>query len=303
MLGYNAGVQKILIVGSGDVARRILPKLARRAVVYAVLRNVQQAAWWRAQGARPVLADLDDPVSLQRLAGLADSVLHLAPPPGSGATDCRTRHLLAALSKSKSLPRRLIYVSTTGVYGDCAGAWIDETRPLNPESSRAARRVDAEQVLRDWGARAGVCISILRAPGIYAADRLPLERLEKGTPALVDREDVFTNHIHADDLAAACVAALRRGRAGRAYNVVDDSDLRMGAYFDRVADAFGLPRAPRLSRAEAAAVLSPIQMSFMRESRRIGNARLKHELKLRLAYPTVEAGIADALARRTACSS
>ena len=303
MLGYNAGVQKILIVGSGDVARRILPKLARRAVVYAVLRDVQQAAWWRAQGARPVLADLDDPVSLQRLAGLADSVLHLAPPPGSGATDRRTRHLLAALSKAKSLPRRLIYVSTTGVYGDCAGAWIDETRPLNPESSRAARRVDAEQVLRDWGARAGVCISILRAPGIYAADRLPLERLEKGTPALVDREDVFTNHIHADDLAAACVAALRRGRAGRAYNVVDDSDLRMGAYFDRVADAFGLPRAPRLSRAEAAAVLSPIQMSFMRESRRIGNARLKHELKLRLAYPTVEAGIADALARRTACSS
>ncbi|MEN3373404.1 SDR family oxidoreductase [Dechloromonas sp. ZS-1] len=296
-------MQKILIVGSGDVARRILPKLARRAVVYAVLRDVQQAAWWRAQGARPVRADLDDPVSLQRLAGLADSVLHLAPPPGSGATDRRTRHLLAALSKSKSLPRRLIYVSTTGVYGDCAGAWIDETRPLNPESSRAARRVDAEQVLRDWGARAGVCISILRAPGIYAADRLPLERLEKGTPALVDREDVFTNHIHADDLAAACVVALRRGRAGRAYNVVDDSDLRMGAYFDRVADAFGLPRAPRLSRAEAAAVLSPIQMSFMRESRRIGNARLKHELKLRLAYPTVEAGIADALARRTACSS
>jgi nucleoside-diphosphate-sugar epimerase len=303
MLGYNAGVQKILIVGSGDVARRILPKLARRAVVYALLRDVRQAAWWRTQGARPVLADLDDPASLRRLAGLADTVLHLAPPPGSGATDRRTRHLLAALSKSKSLPRRLIYVSTTGVYGDCAGAWIDETRSLNPESSRAARRVDAEQVLRDWGARQGVCISILRAPGIYAADRLPIERLEKGTPALVDREDVFTNHIHADDLAAACVAALRRGRAGRAYNVVDDSDLRMGAYFDRVADAFGLPRAPRLSRAEAAAQLSPVQMSFMRESRRIGNMRLKDELKLRLAYPTVDAGIADALARRTACSS
>ncbi len=302
MLGYNAGVQKILIVGSGDVARRILSLLARRARVYALLRDPARAAEWRAGGAVPVLADLDDQASLSRLAGLADCILHLAPPPNTGAVDSRTRHLLAALGKSKSLPRCLIYVSTTGVYGDCAGAVIDETRTLHPESSRAGRRVDAEQVLRDWGARTGVAVSILRAPGIYAADRLPLERLQKGLPALVDRDDVFTNHIHADDLAAACVAALRRGGANRAYNVVDDSDLKMADYFDRVAAAFALPPAPRLTRQAAAAVLSPLQLSFMRESRRIGNRRLKQELKLRLRYPTVDAGIAEALARRNACS-
>ena len=303
VVGYNAGVQKILIVGSGDVARRVLSRLARRYRVYAVLRDASRAATWRAAGAVPLLADLDDRASLQCLAGLADCVLHLAPPPGTGQGDRRTGNLLAALGKGKSLPRRLIYVSTTGVYGDCSGARIDETRRCHPESARAGRRVAAEQALRGWGRRTGVAVAILRAPGIYAADRLPLERLQTGTPALVDRDDVFTNHIHADDLAAACIAAIRYGRSNRVYNVVDDSDLKMADYFDRVADAFALPRPPRLTRADAAQQLSPLQMSFMRESRRIGNRRLKEELKLRLAYPTIDAGIAGALARRNACSS
>jgi nucleoside-diphosphate-sugar epimerase len=304
VVGYNAGVQKILIVGSGDVARRILSRLARRYRVYAVLRDSGRAVAWRSAGAKPVVADLDDRASLQRLSGLADLVLHLAPPPTEGSRDTRTRNLLAALGKSKSLPRRLVYVSTTGVYGDCAGASIDETRRLNPESSRAVRRVDAERCLRRWGKQTGVQVSILRAPGIYAADRLPVERLHKRLPALIAADDVFTNHIHADDLAAACVAALRHGGANRAYNAVDDSALRMAEYFDRVADAFALPRAPRITRDQAEKTLSPVQMSFMRESRRIGNRRIKNELKLSLAYPTIDDGIAEALrSRRNACSS
>lgn len=294
-------MQKILIVGSGDVARRILPRLAGRFRVFALLRDATRAAAWRAGGATPVIADLDDRASLARLAGLADLVLHLAPPPGDGTTDRRTRNLLAALGRGKSLPRRLVYVGTTGVYGDCGGARIDETRRLNPTNARAVRRVDAERRLRAWGRQNGVAVSILRAPGIYAADRLPLERLEKGTPALVDRDDGYTNHIHADDLAAACVAALRRGGANRAYNVVDDSDLKMGEWFDRVADAFALPRPPRILRAEAERTLPPMLMSFMRESRRIGNRRLKNELELRLAYPTVDDGIRAALQGRNPC--
>lgn len=300
-VGYNAGVQKILIVGSGDVARRILSRLARRHRVYAMLRDAGRAAAWRAAGALPVLADLDDRASLRRVAGLADSVLHLAPPPGEGPRDRRTRNLLAALGNGKSLPRRLVYVSTTGVYGDCQGAGIDETRRFNAESPRAGRRVDAERCLRAWGRRTGVTVSILRAPGIYAADRLPLERLRKGLPALTDADDVFTNHIHADDLAAACIAALRHGRGNRAYNVVDDSDLKMAEYFDRVAAAFGLSPPPRLSRGEAEQRMSPLQISFLRESRRIGNRRLKEELKMRLAYPTVDDGIRAALQRSAGC--
>ena len=267
-----------------------------------MLRNAARAKDWRAAGAQPLIADLDNRQSLDRIAGLADVVLHLAPPPNQGAVDPRTRHLLAALGKSKSLPRRLIYVSTTGVYGDCAGMQIDETRRLNAESPRAARRIDAEQTLRAWGCRNRVTVSILRAPGIYAADRLPLERLEKGLPALQAADDVFTNHIHAEDLAAACIAAMRHGQANRAYNVVDDSDLKMGDYFDQVADAFGLAHPPRLTRAAAAAALSPMQMSFMRESRRIANRRIKQELKMRLAFPSVTDGIADAVKGHAVCS-
>ena len=298
VVGYNAGVQKILIVGSGNVARRILSRLARHHRVYAMLRDAGRAPAWRAAGALPVVADLDDRASLQRVSGLADCVLHLAPPPGEGRRDQRTRNLLAALGKGKSLPRRLIYVSTTGIYGDCGGAQIDETRRVNAESSRAGRRLDAETCLRAWGRRTGVVVSILRVPGIYAADRLPVERLRKGLPALIEADDVYTNHIHADDLAAACIAALRHGRSNRAYNVVDDSDLRMAEYFDRVAAAFDLPRPARISRAEGEQRLSPMQMSFMRESRRIGNRRLKNELKLRLAYPTVDDGIRAAQERK-----
>lgn len=288
-------MQRLLIIGSGDVARRALPRLVRRYRVYALLRDRAKAAEWRAAGATPVLADLDDRRSLARLAGLADLVLHCAPPANAGTVDGRTRRLLAALGKAKSLPRRLVYVSTTGVYGDCGGACIDETRAVAPSSARAGRRVDAEARLRAWGRDNGATVCLVRAPGIYAADRLPLERLRAGTPALVPADDVYTNHIHAEDLAAACLAALGRGRPNRAYNAVDDTDLTMGAYFDRVADAFALPRPPRIRRAEASGRLTPLQLSFMAESRRIGNRRLKEELGVVLAYPTVEAGIAAAI--------
>ena len=288
-------MQRLLIIGSGDVARRALPRLVRRYRVYALLRDRAKAAEWRAAGATPVLADLDDRRSLARLAGLADLVLHCAPPANAGTVDGRTRRLLAALGKAKSLPRRLVYVSTTGVYGDCGGACIDETRVVAPSSARAGRRVDAEARLRAWGRDNGATVCLVRAPGIYAADRLPLERLRAGTPALVPADDVYTNHIHAEDLAAACLAALGRGRPNRAYNAVDDTDLTMGAYFDRVADAFALPRPPRIRRAEASGRLTPLQLSFMAESRRIGNRRLKEELGVVLAYPTVEAGIAAAI--------
>lgn len=288
-------MQKLLIVGSGDIACRTLPLLRGRYRLLALVRSPERAAEWRALGVQPVRADLDDRQSLRRLAGLADLVLHLAPPDNRGETDRRTRHLLAALA-GKSLPRRLIYISTTGVYGDCQGATIDETRPPHPESARAGRRVDAERCLRAFGRRQAVKVTLLRAPGIYAADRLPLERLRTGTPALIAEDDVYTNHIHADDLAAACVAALRYGRPNRVVNVVDDTDLKMADYFDRVAAIFQLPPPPRLSASALQERISPLQWSFMRESRRIANQRLKGELKLRLRHPSIDDGLAAARA-------
>lgn len=202
---------------------------------------------------------------------------------------------MAALTRTTSLPQRLIYISTTGVYGDCGGAAVNEARPCRPRTDRARRRVDAETRLRQFGARNGVTVSILRAPGIYAGDRLPLARLQRGEPALCADEDVHTNHIHAEDLARLAWLALFRGRPGRVYNAVDDTRMKMGEYFDFAADFFGLPRPPRLPRCELAKHLSPMALSFMAESRQLDNQRIRRELRARLKYPTVREGFAAAL--------
>ena len=297
-------MQKLLIVGCGDIASRLLPRLLGHYRVFALLRDPGQSSFWREKGARPVVADLDQPASLQRIAGLADVIVHLAPPPNADRRslpgcqrDTRTSGLLAALARGRSLPQRIVYISTSGVYGDCQGERIDETRSLRPTTARACRRVDAERQLRAFGHR-GVVVSILRVPGIYAADRLPIERLQKGTPALCAADDVYTNHIHAEDLAMLTCAALRYGRSNRIYHATDDSEIRMGEYFDLVADRFGLPRVPRLSRRDAEQQLSPLQLSFMSESRRLSNQRIKKELHARLRYARVEDGVAAACAER-----
>jgi len=279
-------MNRILIVGSGDVALRAIPLLGNGYRIFALVRNPAYCARLRALGAVPILGDLDSRATLARIAGIADAVLHFAPPPNTGAGDPRTRNLLAALSRS-TLPRRLIYISTSGVYGDCAGAWVSETSPLKATSPRSLRRVDAERQVRLWARHNRVNASILRVPGIYAADRLPLSRLQQGTPAIKDSEDSYTNHIHADDLAQISVAALRHGKPCRVYHASDDSHLKMGEYFDLVADACRLPRVPRISRAEAQSVLPEMLLSFMNESRRLTNQRMKRELKVKLNYPTV----------------
>ena len=284
-------MRRLLVVGFGDIAQRMVPLLAGRWRVYALARDPRRFPLLRALGVTPVRGDLDRPETLAPLAGLAHGVAHLAPPPERGARDTRTAHLIAALAKGGSLPQHFVYISTSGVYGDCAGELVEETRPLRPQTERAQRRADAERQLRVWGRRSGVRVSILRVPGIYAADRLPLARLTRGTPALNADEDVYVNHVHAEDLARIVVAALQRGAPGRMYNAADDAPIRMGDYFDLVAERFGLPRPPRVSRAAADRLIAPHLLSFMSESRRLVNRRLKQELRVRLRFPTVREGI------------
>ncbi len=283
----------LLIVGCGDVGMRVAKLLLGRWRLVALTSSAARCNALRAAGVLPLIGNLDAPTTLARLAGLADAVLHLAPPPASGATDPRTAHLLQALSR-KGRVRRIVYGSTSGVYGDCGGARFDETRAVNPATDRGRRRVDAEQRLRWYGRAFGARISVLRIPGIYAGDRAgghPRERLARGAPVLAAEHDVFTNHIHADDLARACVAALHRGLPQRVVHASDDTELKMADYFDLAADLEGLPRPRRISRENAHGELSPMQLSFMGESRRLVNNRLKRELRLRLRYPTVAQGL------------
>jgi len=275
---------RLLIVGCGDVGMRLLPLVRARFRVFALTSQPERRAALRAAGAVPIVADLDCRRSLARLRGLAPYVVHLAPPQQQGELDARTRNLTAILPEGA----RVVYVSTTGVYGDRGGALTPESAPRRPHNARARRRVDAEQVLRAWALAARGSVAILRAPGIYARERLPLARLREGTPALRPEDDVYTNHIHADDLARLAALALFRALPGRAYNACDDTHMKMADYFDLVADAAGLSRPPRVARAELALTVPPLRLSFMAESRRLLNTRIKRELRARLLYPRVD---------------
>lgn len=269
-------MKRLLIAGYGDVARRAAPRLETRYAMHPLSRRLG--------------FDFDRPETLESLPE-ADAVLHCAPPPAAGSADTRTTHLLAALAKGRILPARVVYVSTSGVYGDCGGARVDEMRAVRPRTDRARRRVDAERQLALWCSERGVALVILRAPGIYAADRLPLERLRQGTPVLRQEDDVYTNHIHAEDLAAIIVRALEDGAPAGTYNASDDSELRMGDWFDLVAERAGLPRPPRIARNEAPEHIAPELLSFMSESRRLANRRMKEGLGVRLRYRTVFEGV------------
>ena len=285
--------ERLLMVGCGDVGMRVVRDLGGRLRVLALTSSPERVSLLRQCGMTPLVANLDQPHTLRRLAGIATRVIHLAPPPADGFADPRTAALLAVLRLCR-LPRALVYGSTSGVYGDCGGGVASENRATNAHTPRAMRRVEAERRIRHLGRASGVRVSILRIPGIYAPDReggTPKARLLKGTPVLQAADDVYTNHIHADDLARACLRALWRGLPQRVYNINDDTALKMGDYFNLAADMYGLPRPPRVALAQAREQLPLMLLSFMSESRRMDNSRMKQELKLRLRYPTVANGL------------
>lgn len=263
-------MKKLLILGAGDVARRALP----------LLHDFIIDAPTRAE------FDLDAPL-FERLLRDADALLYTVPPPNVGGVDVRMARLLAFWREHGGAPQHLVYISTSGVYGDCAGDWVDESRALAPQSPRALRRVDAEAQLRTFAAVMGASLSILRAPGIYAAERLPLQRIRDGVPILHAVEDAFSNHVHADDLAAMCVAALRQPCGIEAYNACDDVPIKMGDWFCALAQYAALPLPPRVSRAELEAQVSAMQWSFVRESRRLSNHKIKRDLGVQLRYSSV----------------
>jgi nucleoside-diphosphate-sugar epimerase len=283
-------MRRLLIIGCGDVALRAVKRLLPACRIYALTHTPARAEDLRRLGITPIIGDLDHPESLSKLAGLAHCVMHFAPPQSAGDVDQRTHNLLAVLDRGEILPQRLVYISTTGVYGNCDGHWVEETRRPHPATSRAKRRLSAETQLREWGIRRGVTVSILRVPGIYSSERLPLARLKNGTPALIASEDSFTNHIHAEDLARVAAAAMYRGKPGRIYNATDDSNIKMGDWFDLLATRFNLPKPRRITRAQAQTEITPSLLSFLNESRRVSNKRLKRELRVRLAFPDVDAG-------------
>jgi nucleoside-diphosphate-sugar epimerase len=285
-------MNEVVIVGCGYVGCRVArrERAAGRRVT-GLVRGADSAAALAAIGVTAVRADLDRPGAAAGLALGGTRLYWFAPPPPGGEVDTRLRGFLAAIP-ADGLPERVVLISTTGVYGDCGGAWVDESRPPAPQAERARRRRDAEQALAEWSAAADVAAVVLRVPGFYGPGKLPEARLRRGEPVLREAQSPWSNRVHVDDLVRACVAAMDRGRPGAVYNVSDGHPTTMTDYFNRVADALGLPRPPQIDPAAAEGQLSDGMRSYLAESRRLDNRRMREELGVEPDYPDLATGLA-----------
>ena len=291
-------MKKICISGCGDIGQRVAKLYLDEATqsnteieVYGLIRRQEVRHQLQEMGIKPVIADLDQPDLLPALPNEDSVLFHFAPPPSTGQTDPRFRALLAAYEKS-GLPSKVVLLSTTAVYGDCHGNWIDESEPVNPQTDRGKRRLDAETALRKWAEDHQVKYVILRVSGIYGPGRLPIERLKKGLPILREDQAPFSNRIHQDDLAMVCVAAADLAPSGAIYNVCDGHPGTMSHYFKSVAAALGLPLPPEIDMKQAQKELSAGMLSYLKESRRINNTKLIDELGVHLQYPDLTTGLA-----------
>jgi nucleoside-diphosphate-sugar epimerase len=282
----------VFIVGCGGVGQGVAKEWIKRGTrVSALTHTIPSANHLTELGITPVMGDLDVADTLADLQLSGQWVYYFAPPVSTGTVDTRMQTFIGRLGLLKEPPLGIVYISTSGVYGDCQGAWVDEEAPLAPVTDRSKRRVDAEQRLRTWGSESGVAVIVLRVGGIYGPGRLPLKRLQKSEPVLEPAESPYSNRIHIDDLVTVSLAAIERGEGDRAYNVCDDAPTTMSDYFFAVAAAAGLPRPPTVNRQQAAAVLSSGMLSYLNESRRMVNRRLHEELKVTLRYPDLVSGL------------
>lgn len=280
----------MLIVGCGAVGRKIADSALQRGVsVNCLVRTEESARRLRESGLDARALDLDREIIAPLDAAGETQVFYLAPPPPEGRQDPRMQRFLAALPEGTQ--PRIVYISTTGVYGDCKGAWVDERRSANPQVDRARRRRDAELQLLRWRDAVGGEVIILRVAGIYGPGKLPLARLAKQAPMVGESEAPWTNRIHIADLVSVCEAAMKLGRDGECYNVSDGQPGNMRDYFDRVADLFGLPRAPVISLAEGEGQLSAGLLSYLAESRRLDNRKMIEDLGISLRYPDLASGL------------
>jgi nucleoside-diphosphate-sugar epimerase len=291
--------QHALIVGCGYVGSRLARRLADTYDVTATTRSAERVAALKAQGVRAITLDLDRvrlgtwlPERLEQAA-----IFYLAPPPASGESDLRLDRFLQLVTVP---PRVFVYMSTTGVYGNTEGGWVDETSPVQPMSDRARRRVSAEEMTRVWCTERRSRRIVLRVPGIYGPHRLPLDRLRKGEPAIHPEDAGISNRIHVDDLVEACVQAIANSEARGVYNITDGNACTATDFLDRVAAITGLPSAPRVSMDEAQLTFSQERLSFLNESRRVANERMLKHLGVKLRYADMDEGIRQSLAEESA---
>ena len=286
---------KLWIIGCGDIGRRVVRLYQQKnnstsLTIHALVSSKASKEICDALGIHSIALDLDHKQDISTVGSTikASQLFYFAPPAPKGVHDTRLTQFLASLSQH---PKRIVLISTTGVYGDAKGEWIDENFPLTPQTERAYRRLDAEHALAQWAKQHQGEIIILRVPGIYAKDRLPLARLKKGLRVVNQAEAGWTNRIHADDLAAVCYQAMASDINDGVYNVTDGHPSTMTEYFNHVAEYANLPYPPQISLQEAEATLSEGMVSYLKESRRIRNKKMLNELGIKLRYPSLAKGL------------
>ena len=267
-----------------------LRELADGGAVAAIVRTAESAERLNREGIAALSADLEN--DCPRTGTLRGRVLYwFVPPQPEGDKDRRLRCFIQCAAESGERPSRVVLISTTGVYGDCQGEWVSEDRALAPRTGRARRRVDAEQVMRRWCQVHNIPMVALRVPGIYGAGKLPLKRLREGLPVLAPELAPWSNRVHVEDLNSVCLAAARIEHPLPVYNVSDDHPSTMTDFFFSVADATGLPRPPVVDKQEATAALSAEMRSYLAESKRIDNTRMREHLGVDVRYPDLRSGL------------
>ena len=234
--------------------------------------------------------DRDHPLAVSAFAGVTH-ILVSAPPDKAG-DPVLDRHCddIAALSGL----RWLGYLSTTGVYGDRGGGWVDESSELRPSGERGRRRAAAEAGWLDLWRHRGVPVHIFRLVAIYGPGRSPFDALRAGTAKRIDKPGQVFSRIHVEDLASVLLASMAQPRPGAVYNVCDDEPAAPGDVIAHAAQLLGLPAPPQVPFDEAE--LSPMAKSFYDDNKRVSNALIKTELGVALCYPDYRAGLAAILA-------
>ena len=288
--------QHVLIIGCGDIGQRVANIWKNQGItVFGAVKSESSLNALRQQHIHALQIDLDNLTRQQDLPLEQSLLYYFAPPPAKGLKDTRMENFLNNLDVNNPLPSRLIYISTSGIYGDQQGQLINEKTPAKPQVDRAKRRFHAELQLTLWGKLNKVSITILRVGGIYGPGRLPLQRLKDHIPLLHENLAPQTNRIHADDLAQICVAAATKKAAGEIYNVSDGANGNMTEYFNTIADFFDLPRPPLVDWDEAEKTISKGMLSYLKESRRLDNSKMIKELNIKLIYPTLKDGLKNSL--------
>ena len=283
-----------VIFGCGDVGRRIAKSLIKAGAstddIYAYVQTAESAELCARLKVIALTVDLDS--SVRDLSLCDESELYYTvPPQKQGHQDLRSRALIQKWEQDSIKPKKVVLISTTGVYGDCSGEWVDENSNVNPQTDRAKRRLDSETVWRQWGVMNSVPVVVLRVPGIYSFSRLPRKRLLDRTPVVNPAECGFTNRIHANDLADVCIKAMELGVADEVFNVTDGTPGKISEYLQAAACALGMDALPQITLSEAQTVLSPGMLSYLNESRKISNRKMLEDLDVVLKYPDMLQGV------------